>query len=175
MPPSNEEPVKDAAARHGIDLSHVQGSGPGGRITRRDVEAAGVEQQEAAWAACRTGTIVSTGVQHYVPAGALKHIADRVGVDLSHVQGSGPGGRITLQDVNAAAAGQLEALRQFADRVGVDLSHVQGSGPGGHITHRDVDAAAAGQLEDSRAVLRAAAGPEMTDPNIIAELDETEG
>jgi pyruvate dehydrogenase E2 component (dihydrolipoamide acetyltransferase) len=50
--------AKKIAAQSGVDLKLVQGSGPGGRIIRRDVEAASVSAPAA-----RAGAAVDTGVE----------------------------------------------------------------------------------------------------------------
>jgi len=47
--------AKKIAAQAGVDLKLIQGTGPGGRIVRRDVEAAGVGVAPAAAAAAVTG------------------------------------------------------------------------------------------------------------------------
>jgi pyruvate dehydrogenase E2 component (dihydrolipoamide acetyltransferase) len=72
---------KLAAERH-VDLDRLKGSGPGGRITRHDVELA--ERKPAVRASPR----------------ARKLARDR-GVDLAAIAGTGPGGAITASDVEA--------------------------------------------------------------------------
>src|SRR5207245_11050034 len=47
--------AKKIAAQAGVDLKLIQGTGPGGRIVRRDVEAAGVTVAPTAVAAAVTG------------------------------------------------------------------------------------------------------------------------
>ncbi|MBP7690881.1 MAG: 2-oxo acid dehydrogenase subunit E2 [Anaerolineales bacterium] len=73
----------------GVDVSQVAGTGPGGRVTRRDVEA-------AAAAAGAAG-----GRPRAVPA--ARRLARELGVDLAAVPGSGPHGRVQSADVKAAA------------------------------------------------------------------------
>lgn len=99
-----------------------------------------------------------------------RRVAAELGVDLSTVHGSGPGGRIVSEDVEDAAAtvpAQAPApptapsaaaepltdepppqfasplVRRYASANGVDLSQVRGSGLGGRIRRVDVDEAAA--------------------------------
>ncbi len=82
---------------------------------------------------------------------AARRLAQRLELDLSHVQGSGPGGRVVAWNVEAAAAartaqpgGRVSPVAQrVASDLGVDLAGVRGSGPGGTITRRDVEQAAA--------------------------------
>ncbi len=86
-------PVAERIAQaHGVDLSAVPGTGPGGRVTRADVEA--FLAQRAA-----EGKVKA--------APAARRLARELGVDLQQVKGTGPGGRIQSEDVRRAA----EALR----------------------------------------------------------------
>lgn len=83
-----------------------------------------------------------------------RRVAEAEGVDLSAVSGSGVGGKITREDVEAyiAASGAdgdgekpraTPAARRAAREEGVDMAAVQGSGPRGRIQESDVLAAAA--------------------------------
>jgi pyruvate dehydrogenase E2 component (dihydrolipoamide acetyltransferase) len=76
------------AQEHGIDLSSINGSGRGGRITREDVEAA-LGQPAAV-----SGKVLA--------APAVRRLARDQGVDLNAISGTGQGGRVTRQDVEAA-------------------------------------------------------------------------
>ena len=91
------------AKDHGIDLSLVRGSGPGGRIVTEDVQRA---IDEAARPAPATGASATAQV---IPA--ARRLAKEHGIDLSQVRGSGPAGRITVEDVQRviAAAAQPTA------------------------------------------------------------------
>ncbi len=87
------------AKEAGLELSAITGTGPGGRITETDVVAAKVAPKPV------------TAAPATIPAGRevvasplARRLAERLGVDLSTVHGSGPGGRITQEDVEAAAA-----------------------------------------------------------------------
>ncbi len=83
-----------------------------------------------------------------------RRVARELGVDLSQVVGTGPGGRIVEADVRAAAArtAPVEPVpasprasplaQRLARELGVDLSQVIGTGPGGRIRRADVEAAA---------------------------------
>ncbi len=87
------------AAEHGIDLDQVPGTGPGGRVTKEDVEAflaatEGVEEQRPG-ASSLAGGFISP---------AVGRLAAEMGVDLSEVVGTGAGGRITKKDVLAYVA-----------------------------------------------------------------------
>ena len=83
----------------GVDLAAVTARGPRGRVTEDDVRTA----HEAADAPAPAAPAA-------VPASPLaRKRARALGVDLATVQGTGPGGRITKEDVEAAAAGSAPA------------------------------------------------------------------
>ena len=93
-----------------------------------------------------------------------RKIAAERGIDLASVQGSGPGGRIVAEDLDAAAAPAVVAApvaianavvqaagriksspfaRKLASEAGIDLADLTGTGPGGRIIGADVNAATA--------------------------------
>ncbi len=80
-----------------------------------------------------------------------RRLAAELGVDLSRVTGSGPGGRIVEADVRAAAGtverapaaanGYVRAspiAKRLAREHGLDLHEVPGTGPEGRVVERDV-------------------------------------
>ncbi|MBN1321512.1 MAG: 2-oxo acid dehydrogenase subunit E2 [Thermoleophilia bacterium] len=92
-----------------------------------------------------------------VASPAAKKLAAEAGIDLAAVLGTGPGGRITLEDVNAAAARTTAGMeakpvgthsfatpvaKKIAAELGVGLGGVAGSGVSGRIRAADVAAAA---------------------------------
>ncbi len=147
----------DAARREarerGVDLTQIEGTGSGGRITVVDVvefaEEQGAEQEPMA-------------------SDAARRRAEEMGLDLSEIEGSGSGGPITVKDVMSlaedsqqqatgqaaqqadGAAGQAadengsgepkatNAAQRKAEELGIDLSQIEGSGAGGLITIKDV-------------------------------------
>ena len=78
------------ASERGIDLSRIQGTGPGGRIVEQDV----VGYQETAPAAPETP---AAGEVRASPI--AKRLARERGIDLSRITGTGPGWRVVEQDV----------------------------------------------------------------------------
>ncbi|PWH18432.1 MAG: 2-oxo acid dehydrogenase subunit E2 [Ardenticatenia bacterium] len=88
--------------------------------------------------------------------------AYELGIDLSQVPPSGPGGRIVEADVRWFAdqkAAQVQepprvspVARRLAAELGVDLSTVQGTGEGGRIRREDVERAAAARQAAAAAV-----------------------
>lgn len=97
--------VTPVAARlaqdHGVETSALGGTGLGGRVTRRDVEAflATRPLQETTGAA---GAAPTPDKVRAVPA--ARKLALELGVDLANVAGSGPRGRIQSSDVLATHA-----------------------------------------------------------------------
>jgi pyruvate dehydrogenase E2 component (dihydrolipoamide acetyltransferase) len=79
-----------------------------------------------------------------------RRVAEKLGIDLSQVTGTGHKGKIMAPDVEkfsapASAADIVEGralvspnARRLAEELGVDLSKVRGSGPKGRITGKDV-------------------------------------
>jgi pyruvate dehydrogenase E2 component (dihydrolipoamide acetyltransferase) len=98
------------AAEHGIDLRAVAATGPGGRITREDVEA-----HLAAQAAKAVPPASTDGKVKAVPA--ARRLARELGVDLSMVTGTGPEGRIQSEDVEQAASVAKSAAAPVATPV----------------------------------------------------------
>jgi pyruvate dehydrogenase E2 component (dihydrolipoamide acetyltransferase) len=79
-----------------------------------------------------------------------KRRAVELQIETSGLQGSGPEGAVTLEDVEmAAAAKQIQprvhitpVARRMAEDLGVDINLIQGSGPNGSITKEDIEMAA---------------------------------
>jgi len=84
--------AKELAQKHEIDLSEVEGTGPGGEIVRRDVEK--VAPKGAKPPARKTVTAT--------PLAAV--LAEKEGVDLEEIAGTGIDGRIRELDVKAYVA-----------------------------------------------------------------------
>lgn len=88
------------------------------------------------------------------PAGpAARRMARKLKIDLQRVEGSGPGGKVTPDDVRASAPavpvkGQSQRVsispraRRLAGQLGVDWTNLRGSGRTGRILERDVRSAA---------------------------------
>ena len=93
--------AKRVAKEKGIDLKTLTGTGPGGRITSEDViEVPKPEVQAPPQEPEIEKVPQETTAQPTVPFAARK-TAEQLGVDLTQVKASGPGGRVTKQDVFA--------------------------------------------------------------------------
>jgi pyruvate dehydrogenase E2 component (dihydrolipoamide acetyltransferase) len=113
---------------------------------------------------------------HPHAAPPVRHLAHRLGIDLTRLRGTGKGGAITRADVEGAAAGRglpshvtsapaapppaprtvrsSPRARVVARDLGVDLATIAGTGPGGAVTESDVQ--------------RAGAAPRVTSPEALA-------
>ena len=101
-----------------IDINRVEGTGEGGRVTLADVEAFAAVVQRAVDAPREAEDRLAG---HELRASPLaRRMAREAGLDLAAVQGTGPGGRITKQDVELALA--------ESEKAGVDLVSVSGAG-----------------------------------------------
>ena len=163
-----EVEATDAARREakerGVDLTQVEPTGSGGRITVVDV----VEFAENAQ---------GEGEKQVQASDAARRKAEEAGIDLSEIEGTGSNGMITVKDVTDLAEGVAEdaqqaagqavesadgavqeaagavegvagngtgevnatnAAQRKAEEMGVDLGQIKGSGAGGLITLRDV-------------------------------------
>ena len=96
------------AQERGIDLAQVQGTGPGGRILVEDVQKA----LEARTAAPPAPAEVAVQVTP-----AARHLARQHGIDLRRVQGTGPRGRILIEDVQKVLEVQAQPRAQPAQVV----------------------------------------------------------
>jgi pyruvate dehydrogenase E2 component (dihydrolipoamide acetyltransferase) len=104
--PASDAPAATPTARRlaeqgGIDLASISGTGPKGKITREDVEAAmssGGANPAPAPTASTTPAPASSG-ERIIVSPLAKRIAADKGIDLALVKGSGPNGRIVKSDV----------------------------------------------------------------------------
>lgn len=86
------------AKEAGLDISIIRGTGPGGRIVEADIVAARERPQPPA---ARPEAVDG----HVLASPIARRLAESLNVSLAGVRGTGPGGRITKEDVEAAAAG----------------------------------------------------------------------
>lgn len=83
-----------------------------------------------------------------VASPAARRLAKELGIDLAQIQGSGPQGRVTEDDVRRFAEARAKApeilaspmAKKLAREHGLDLAQIAGTGPGGRVTERDVQA-----------------------------------
>ena len=100
------------AQQNGIDLSSVRGSGPRGRIMIQDVESAIEEHPQSAPPQSTDGVKVQV-----VPA--ARRLAQQNSIDLALVQGTGPGSRILIKDVEKAIEAPSQSEPQVVEMTGI--------------------------------------------------------
>jgi len=96
------------AQERGIDLSRLPGTGPGGRILVEDVQRA-IDARTAALPAPAEVSVQVTPV--------ARRLAQQHGIDLSLVHGTGPRGRIVVEDVQRSIDAQAQPAGQPAQVV----------------------------------------------------------
>ena len=113
------------AQRHGIDAEALPGTGPGGRVTKEDVQRAidaGIASPEKAASEIPTPGVVE---QPKAPAAGrsagsrvtpvAQRLAQRHGIDAEALSGTGPGGRVTKEDVQRAVDAGTAKKEKAAD------------------------------------------------------------
>lgn len=103
--------VRKIAKDQGIDIGQVQGTGPQGRVLEADLKSY-KSGGSAAVAAPSRGAAIDNSKANATPA--VKTLATNLGVDLSKLKGTGPGGRISESDVRAAAPAAPTATERQA-------------------------------------------------------------
>jgi len=97
-------------------------------------------------------SVSATTTERIKSSPAAKKLAQQYGVDLNQLRGSGPGGRIVIEDVQRYIDnGRRDASIQTSERIkasplakrlaiehGIDLATITGTGPGGRIVRDDV-------------------------------------
>jgi pyruvate dehydrogenase E2 component (dihydrolipoamide acetyltransferase) len=134
--PAEDGPAATPTARklaeaNGVDLAGVTGTGPKGKITKEDVEAAigtsGVPAQAgtSGGGAQPTEAPASAGAHkagngtRIIASPLAKRIAADKGIDLGQVRGSGPNGRIVKEDVESFTPSATPSVPAQAGTSGV--------------------------------------------------------
>ncbi len=97
------------AQAQGLDPSTIPGTGPGGRVTKQDIE----QYLAANQAPAPDGTVRATP--------AARRVGREQGIDLAQVHGTGPRGRVQSADVEALAARSAAVTVPFVAPVGGNI------------------------------------------------------
>jgi len=108
--------ARRVAKDHGVELSEVKGTGPGGRITDQDVRLIIASRAEptlprsSAPARFGEGDRAADSTRATEPASVqveprARRLAHQYGIDLARVAGTGPGRRITEDDLRRIVSG----------------------------------------------------------------------
>lgn len=103
--------VQRLAAEARLDPSAIEGTGPGGRVTSDDVDrartqlhagAAGVSAVPALATVQPDQPLTTTAQPRAKASPKAKRLAEKAGLDVAEIEGSGRGGRVMAQDVEQA-------------------------------------------------------------------------
>ena len=120
---------------------------PGEEVARVEIDAATEQPTPAQPKQPKTTALATPDIK---ASPAARQLAERLAIDLTEVQPSGPGGRILESDVQRYIDLRVEApaettrlkasplARRLAKEHGLDLSSISGSGPDGRIVRDDV-------------------------------------
>lgn len=128
-------------------------------------EAAGAPASSTPTTASASPAVRVSATATTLPGGRIiasplaKRLASERGIDLSTVAGTGPGGRITSEDLDGVTASvprsghvpATAAARQLADLLGVDVSHVSIDPADGRVTRETVALHVRSMLDDRTA------------------------
>lgn len=120
------------AERHGIDAGALGGTGPGGRVTKEDVQRAidsGVPtvQKTADQSSVKAPDADRPARSQVTPV--AQRLAERHGIDAGTLSGTGPGGRVTKEDVQRAIDAGPPSAEKASDEApthGVDVIPLTG-------------------------------------------------
>ena len=104
--------ARAVAAEHGIDLSEIAGSGPDGAVLVADVDLYRKALEESREPAA-SGDVPVTPV--------AARMADELGIDLSRVTGTGPGGRVSKRDLRGFLEGGAAGSGRDAELHGEEI------------------------------------------------------
>ncbi|MEU4268957.1 2-oxo acid dehydrogenase subunit E2 [Streptomyces sp. NPDC026092] len=149
QPPSTPLVRRLAEDRH-VDLAAVHGSGPGGRVTRADVEQAEPEPARAPEAETTAGPEEPTRPTARRQRGTEPTTRKRSGSKATAKTAPTPRPAKPVRSDDSAgkrpAPGRVKSsplARRLATELGVDLSEVTGTGRGGTVRAEDIRSAAA--------------------------------
>lgn len=118
--------AKRLAAKLKVDAARIAGSGRKGRITYQDVEQASKPARAVGGGTAVSIDVKTAALDQYYAAPQAKRLSLEHGIDLSKLKGTGPRGRISRQDVaaaagiaadsNAAPPGGFDTVRMSATR-----------------------------------------------------------
>ena len=97
------------AKESGLALETVTGTGPGGRIVEADVLAAKARPATVPPPAAARPVAPGAAPAQVLASPLARRLAEQRGIDLARVRGTGPGGRVTKEDVERAITAQPPA------------------------------------------------------------------
>ncbi|MFB6213924.1 MAG: 2-oxo acid dehydrogenase subunit E2, partial [Candidatus Nanohaloarchaea archaeon] len=164
--------VRKLAEEKGVDLSSIDGSGEDGRVTEQDVKAATggervPEDEKKKAPEQEQGSPEETHAPSNVDANAtpaVRQLAREKGIDLSSIDGSGRGGKITRQDV-------LDAESSAGGETGGEVSSIE-RGEVERIELSGIRKSIGEKMEESRFTAPHVTHVEKVDVTELVELRE---
>ncbi|KPP88761.1 2-oxo acid dehydrogenase subunit E2 [Erythrobacter sp. HL-111] len=136
--PAASPTARKLAEANGIDLAQIEGTGPKGKITKSDVEAA----MGGGGAASVTGanspepppepaqaTAPAPSKERIIASPLARRMAEQQGIDLAQVEGTGPNGRIVKADIESFDASAGDRVAAQADTSGETAKPQAASAP----------------------------------------------
>jgi len=102
--------VRQLARKVGVQLSHVKGTGPRGRILQDDVHQAKSIVSDNIQAPVMSSVTEISNQMAVISSPRARRLASNLGIDWSRLNGSGAGGRVRECDVKAAASTNLPSF-----------------------------------------------------------------
>jgi pyruvate dehydrogenase E2 component (dihydrolipoamide acetyltransferase) len=145
----DEVPVGTVLAMIGTGARHDPEAEPVPAPTHASAEPYVPERPELVRSPTVGAPAATTPAAPLVTSPLVRHLAERLDLDVSHVAATGTGPRVTRADVERAAARHRVSpyARRLAHERGVHLDTVTGTGVGGAVVGRDVPATPAPQLD----------------------------
>lgn len=130
----------------GYILAEGEEAPTGNGDVTQEAPASGNGQPDTAPATTKPAAKTETKKKFVLASPIARRLARENDIDLTNVEGTGPEGRVTEDDVRAYIDARREVkvspvARKMAEEAGLDVTKLTGTGPGGKITKEDVQRA----------------------------------
>ena len=98
------------AEERGLDISDITGTGPKGKITRKDVEATIIPTENSNYSENKKNKAETIGLKRTFASPLARRLAKEASLSLDAISGTGPGGRILKTDVENAKIMSVKSL-----------------------------------------------------------------
>lgn len=143
--------VRKLAREEGVDIQTVEGSGPAGRVTKEDVLSAsgtsGESDEEREDVEDSDRSERSETGERVLATPAVRKEAKERGIDISEVEGTGPGGRVTEDDLDNFSGEEEDGDEEKTSGEGVVASYDTFGSSGRRFEPEDHDFETWGEVE----------------------------